>query len=128
MQFGIGLAVLSLTMVWYRWVRICCSPWLLALLMFTMLSVLSISPAGAAMNICERDLIKAILTLLLSMLICLSTLIYPLSHVRRALMQDQAAGECSKALYPIYRLRPMSGGTDGFQRALFKASQLETGR
>lgn len=120
-QLGIGLVVLAAMMAWYRWVPTWHALWLLPLLLYTMLVALSISLAGAAMNVYARDMSQGI-PLLLGMAMYLSPVIYPLDLVRRALLENQAAGTWSDALYTMYTLNPMTGVIDGFQRALLRGS------
>ena len=50
----------------------------------------------------------------------LTPVIYPLDLVRKALLENQAAGGWSDAVYTLYTLNPMTGVIDGFQRALLK--------
>ena len=118
-QLGIGLAVLALMMAWFRWAPTWHALWLLPLLLYTMLTTLTISLAGAAMNVYARDMGQGI-PLLLSMAMYLTPVIYPLDLVRKALLENQAAGAWSEAVYTLYMLNPMTGVIDGFQRALLK--------
>ena len=118
-QLGIGLTVLALMMVWFRWAPTWHALWLLPLLLYTMLVALSISLAGAAMNVYARDMSQGI-PLLLSMAMYLTPVIYPLDLVRKALLENQAAGSWSESLFTLYTLNPMTGVIDGFQRALLK--------
>jgi lipopolysaccharide transport system permease protein len=57
-------------------------------------------------------------TLLLSMMMYLSPVMYPLPLVQKALLQRHVAGDWSEALYFLYTLNPMTGIIDGTQRAL----------
>lgn len=118
-QLGIGLAVLALMMTWYHWAPTWHALWLPLLLLYTMLAALTISLAGAAMNVYARDMSQGI-PLLLSMAMYLTPVIYPLDLVRRALLENQAAGAWSDTTYMLYTLNPMTGVIDGFQRALLK--------
>lgn len=118
-QLGIGLVILALMMVWYSWAPTWHALWLLPLLLYTVLTALSISLAGAAMNVYARDLSQGI-PLLLGMAMYLTPVVYPLELVRRALLENQVAGGWSEALYGLYVLNPMTGIIDGFQRALLK--------
>ena len=120
-QLGIGLVILALMMLWYQWAPTWHALWLLPLLLYTMLTALTLSLAGAAMNVYVRDLGQGI-PLLLSMAMYLTPVIYPLDLVRRALLENQAAGSWSEALYTLYTLNPMTGVIDGFQRALLKGT------
>ena len=118
-QLGIGLAILTLMMGWYRWAPTWQALWVPALLLYTMLVVLSISLVGAAMNVYARDMSQGI-PLILSMAMYLTPVIYPLDLVRRALLDNQGAGTWSEALYTLYTLNPMTGVIDAMQRTLLK--------
>ena len=118
-QLGIGLVVLSVMMVFYRWAPTWHALWIVPLLVYTMMVALSISLAGAALNVYARDMSQG-LPLLLSMAMYLTPVIYPLDLVRRSLLQNQAAGDWSQSLYTLYTLNPMTGVIDSFQRAVLK--------
>ena len=57
---------------------------------------------------------------LLSLLMYASPVIYPLSLVKKTLLDNQGAGEWSNILYTIYTLNPLAGIIDSFQRALLQ--------
>jgi lipopolysaccharide transport system permease protein len=118
-QLGIGLVILALMMGWYRWAPTWQALWVPALLLYTMLVVLSISLAGAAMNVYARDMSQGI-PLILGMAMYLTPVIYPLDLVRRTLLENQAAGPWSDTLYTLYTLNPMTGVIDAMQRTLLK--------
>lgn len=118
-QLGIGLCVLALMMVFYRWAPTWHALWVPPLLLYTMLAALSISLAGAALNVYSRDMSQG-LPLILSMGMYLTPVIYPLDLVRRTLLEKQAAGAWSEPLFTLYTLNPMTGVIDGFQRVLLK--------
>jgi lipopolysaccharide transport system permease protein len=118
-QLGIGLVILALMMGWYRWTPTWQALWVPALLLYTMLVVLSISLAGAAMNVYARDMSQGI-PLILGMAMYLTPVIYPLDLVRRTLLENQAAGPWSDTLYTLYTLNPMTGVIDAMQRTLLK--------
>lgn len=120
-QLGIGLVILALMMLWYQWAPTWHALWLLPLLLYTMLTALALSLAGAASDVYVRDLGQGI-PLLLSMAMYLTPVIYPLDLVRRALLENQAAGSWSDALFTLYTLNPMTGAIHGFQRALLKGT------
>jgi lipopolysaccharide transport system permease protein len=119
LELGIGLAILALMMAWYRWVPGWHALWVLPLLLYTMLTALTIGLAGAALNVYARDMSQGV-PLLLSMLMYLSPVMYPIDLVRKALLDNQAAGAWSDAVYGLFILNPMAGVIDGMQRALLR--------
>lgn len=118
-QLLIGLVVLALMMAWYQWAPTWHALWVPLLAAYTMLVALTISLAGAAVNVYSRDASQGI-PLLLGMSMYLTPVIYPLELVQRALVERQAAGAWSDTLYALYLANPMTGVIDGFQRALLK--------
>jgi len=118
-QFLVGLGVLALMMAWYRWAPTWHALWIPLLLVYSMVATLTVSLAGAAVNVYSRDASQGI-PLLLGMAMYLTPVIYPLDLVRRALVDNQAAGSWSSALYRLYLANPMTGVIDGFQRTLLK--------
>lgn len=116
-ELGIGLAVLALMMLWYQWAPGWNALWVLPLLVYTMLVALTISLAGAALNVFSRDLSQAV-PLLLGLAMYLSPVMYPLTLVQRALVQNQMAGNASDMLYHLYTLNPMVGVITNMQRCL----------
>jgi lipopolysaccharide transport system permease protein len=118
-ELGIGLAILGLMMVWFQWAPTWHALWLVPLLLYTMLVALTVSLAGAAANVFSRDLQQGV-PLLLSLGMYLSPVMYPLELVQKALLERQAAGSASEALYFLYTLNPMTGVIHGMQGALLK--------
>jgi lipopolysaccharide transport system permease protein len=118
-QLGVGLVILAAMMALYRWAPTWHALWVPVLLAYVMLVALTVSLGGAAMNVFSRDAANGI-PLLLGMAMYLTPIIYPLELVRRALLERQAAGAWSEALYTLYVANPMTGVIDGFQRALLK--------
>ncbi|MFZ5485087.1 MAG: ABC transporter permease [Pseudomonadota bacterium] len=119
LELSVGLFILGLLMLWYQWAPTWHALWVIPLLIYTMLAALSISLAGAALNVYARDMSQGI-PLLLSMLMYLTPVMYPLSLVKTALLERQSAGEWSELLYTIYTLNPMTGIIDGMQSALLR--------
>ena len=118
-EFGINLVILAALMAWYRFAPTVHVLWLPLLLLYTLLASLAIAFAGAALNVYYRD-VSAALPVALSLMMYLSPVIYPLHLVREKLVVQQAAGEWSNALYPLYTLNPLAGIIDSFQRTLLK--------
>ena len=118
-QLLIGLLVLAMMMGWYQWAPTWHALWVPLLAAYTMLVALTISLAGAAVNVYSRDASQGI-PLLLGMSMYLTPVIYPLELVQRALVERQAAGAWSDTLYALYLANPMTGVIDGFQRTLLK--------
>jgi lipopolysaccharide transport system permease protein len=82
-----------------------------------MLAALTLSLFGAAVNVYSRDASSA-MPLLIGMAMYLSPVMYPLELVRKALVDNQAAGAFSHSIYWLYLVNPMAGVIDGFQRTL----------
>ncbi len=106
-------------MAWFQWAPTWHALWLPVLVFYAMLTALTVSLAGAAVNVYSRDAATGI-PLLIGMAMYLTPVIYPLDLVRTALLDKHAAGEWSEALYNLYLANPMTGVIDGFQRALLK--------
>ena len=115
----VGLLTLALMMLWYRWLPTWHILWVPFLLLYTMLAALTLSLAGAAVNVYARDVSQGI-PLLLGMAMYLTPVMYPLELVRMALVEKQSAGSWSGTLYYLYTLNPMAGVIDSFQRVLLK--------
>jgi lipopolysaccharide transport system permease protein len=118
-QLAVGMVILALMMLWYQWAPGWNALWLPLLLGYTMLVVLTVSLFGAAVNVYSRDASQGI-PLLLGMAMYLTPVMYPLDLVQRALLERQAAGEWSQALYALYVANPMTGVIDGIQNALLR--------
>jgi lipopolysaccharide transport system permease protein len=125
-QLLIGLVVLALMMAWYQWAPTWQVLWVPLLVLYTIVAALTISLAGAAVNVYARDASQGI-PLLLGMAMYLTPVIYPLELVRRALVDQQAAGGWSDMLYALYLTNPMTGVIDGFQRVMLKGQAPDWG-
>lgn len=117
LELGISLVILAILMAWYQWAPTWQALWVPVLLLYTMLAALSISLAGAALNVYARDMSQGV-PLLLSMLMYVSPVMYPLHLVQQTLLEKKAAGDWSEALYFLYTLNPMAGVIDAMQRSL----------
>ncbi len=118
-EFCINLLVLLAMMAWYGIFPSAQALWLPAIVLYTVLAALTIGLAGAAINVYYRD-VGAALPVLLSMLMYVSPIIYPLHLVQEKLLVRQAAGEWSQALYTLYLANPLAGIVDSFQRVMLK--------
>lgn len=119
LELCIGLAILMALMAWYGFGLHAEALWALPVLLFALLAALTMSFAGSALNVHFRD-VGQLLPLLFSLAMYASPIIYPLSLVRRKLMEEQIAGPWSEALFFVYTLNPMAGVIDSFQRALLQ--------
>ncbi|MBP6898907.1 MAG: ABC transporter permease [Burkholderiaceae bacterium] len=116
-DLAVGLLILSMLMLWYQWAPTLQALWLLPLILYTMLIALTLSLAGAALNVFSRDMSQGV-PLMLSLGMYLSPVMYPLPLVQRALLENQAAGAASDWIYELYILNPMVGVISSFQRCL----------
>jgi lipopolysaccharide transport system permease protein len=118
-EFGINLVILAALMAWYKFAPTIHILWLPALLLYTLAAALVIAFAGAALNVYYRD-VAAALPVVLSLMMYLSPVIYPLRLVHDKLIVQQAAGDWSTTLYTLYALNPLAGIIDTFQRTVLK--------
>lgn len=118
-ELGINATILAAMMAWYGMVPSAEVFWMPLIVAYTILVSLTIAFAGAAINVYYRD-VGAALPLLLSLMMYLSPIIYPLKLVQDKLLGHRIAGEWSEALYTLYTLNPLAGIIDAFQRTLFK--------
>jgi lipopolysaccharide transport system permease protein len=116
-EFGINLIVLALLMAWFGIAPSPTACWLPFIVAYTLLAALCIAFAGAALNAFYRD-VAAGLPLLLSLMMFLSPIIYPLSMVQDKLLVQRAGGEWADTLYTLYTMNPMAGIIDAVQRTL----------
>jgi lipopolysaccharide transport system permease protein len=126
-DLGINLLLLFALMAWYDIVPSMALLWIPVILLYTILAALILAMAGAAVNVYYRDIGNA-LPLLLSLMMYVSPIIYPLQLVKEKLLVNQAAGDWSGALYQLYLLNPLAGIIDGFQNAVLRGipPDLET--
>lgn len=119
-ELGINFIILAGLMAWYGMVPSIYILWVPLIIGYTILAALTIAFAGAAINVYYRD-IGAALPVLLSLLMYVSPVIYPLQLVKDKLLVQQAAGEWSNLLYTIYTLNPLAGIIDAFQSVVLRA-------
>lgn len=120
-DFAINVVILALLMLWYGIVPGPEILWAPVIVFYTLVVVLAVGLAGAAANVFYRD-INSLLPVALSLLMYLSPVIYPLDLVRRKLLDEQAAGEWSQALFTIYTANPLTGIIDSFQRVVLQGA------
>jgi len=113
-EFTINFAILIAMMACYGIAPGTQILWLPVIVAACVLAALMISLAGSAINVYYRD-VGAALPVLLTLLMYLSPIIYPLHIVQEKLLVKQAAGDWSSVLYGIYLLNPLSGIVDSFQ-------------
>lgn len=119
-ELGISFFILAGLMVWYQMMPSIQILWVPLIILYTVLVALTISFAGAAMNVYFRD-VRTALPVLLSLLMYLSPVIYPLQLVKDKLLVEQAAGEWSNTLFTLYTLNPLAGIIDAFQSVVLRS-------
>lgn len=118
-ELAISFFVLGLLMAWYGMVPSIYVVWVPVIIAYTMLVALTVSFAGSALNVFYRDVGTA-LPVVMSLVMYLSPVIYPLSVVQKALLEEQKAGEWSELVYKIYLLNPLAGIIDSFQNVMLR--------
>jgi lipopolysaccharide transport system permease protein len=125
-EFSINIGILALLMIYYGVVPTIQIIWAPLIVVYIVLVSLSLSLAGAALNVYFRD-VGAALPVALSLLMYASPVIYPLSLVRRKLLEEQIAGEWSNFLYRLYTANPLAGIIDSFQRVVLQGLPPDIG-
>ena len=118
-ELGINALILAGLMAWFGMVPSTHLIWAPLIILYTMLVSLSIAFAGAAINVYYRD-VGAALPVLLSLLMYVSPVIYPLDLVKDKLLVQHIAGNWSNVLYTLYTLNPMAGIIDSFQNVVLR--------
>ena len=118
-ELGVGLVILAIMMAWYGVGPRLTMLWAPLILLLTVLTVLTVSLVGAALNVYSRDVAQFV-PLALSLLMYASPIMYPLALVKKKLIEEQAAGEWSDVLYTLYSLNPMAGIVESFQRVMLQ--------
>jgi lipopolysaccharide transport system permease protein len=118
-DFAINVFVLALLMAYYGIVPAAHVVWAPVIVLYVVLVSLAICFAGAALNVYFRD-VGAALPVALSLLMYASPVIYPLSLVRRKLLEEQIMGDWSHALYVLYTANPLAGIIDSYQRVVLQ--------
>lgn len=125
-ELGINFVILAGLMVWYGMMPSHFILWVPLIIFYTVLSALAVAFVGAAINVYYRD-VGAALPVLLSLLMYVSPVIYPLQLVKDKLLVQQAAGEWSDLLYTLYTLNPLAGIIDAFQNVVLRAAPPDLG-
>lgn len=118
-ELGISFFILAGMMIYYEMVPTLYLLWAPAIIVYTILVVLSVAMVGAAMNVYYRDVATA-LPVAFSLLMYASPVMYPLALVKEKLLVNQAAGDWSNFLYFIYTLNPLAGIIDSFQNVVLR--------
>lgn len=119
LELFISLSILAALMAWYKIFPTWQILWLPLIILYAVLAALTISFMGAALNVYYRD-ISAALPLILSLMMYLSPVIYPLSLVKEKLLEHQAAGQWSDLIYKVFTLNPLAGLIDAFQNVTLR--------
>ena len=118
-EFAITAVILIALMLYYQIAPTIHIFWVPLLVLYVILAALTICLAGAALNVYFRD-VTAALPVALSLLMYASPVIYPLSLVKRQLLEEKIAGHWSELLYTVYTANPLAGIIDSFQRVVLK--------
>ncbi len=118
-ELAISFVILAGLMIYYQMMPTVHAVWVPLIIVYTLLVALVIGFTGAAINVYYRD-VSAALPVVLSLVMYLSPVIYPLSLVENKFIVEQAAGEWSNTLFTLYTLNPLAGIIDGFQRSMLK--------
>ncbi len=125
-ELSISLSILAGLMAWYGIAPTWQILWVPLLVLSAMLAALTISFIGAALNVYYRDIATA-LPVLLSLIMYMSPVIYPLALVKDKLLIKQAAGEWSDLLYTVFTLNPLAGLIDAFQNVTLRGLPPDAG-
>jgi lipopolysaccharide transport system permease protein len=118
-EFGITCLILALLMWYYGVAPSAHILWAPVIVLYVALLALTVCFAGATLHVYFRD-IGAALPVALSLLMYVSPIIYPLSLVKRKLLQEGVAGDWSSLLYAVYITNPLAGIVDSFQRVILR--------
>jgi len=115
-EFLINCLILAGLMVWYGIAPSWQILWVPLLLLYVLLASLAIAFVGAAMNVYFRD-VSAALPVVLSLMMYLSPVIYPIHLVQEKLLRHGGNGSI---LYTVYLMNPLAGVIDAFQRVVLR--------
>jgi lipopolysaccharide transport system permease protein len=118
-EFTVMCGILAALMLYFRMAPTLYILWAPVLVLYVVLIALPICLVGAAMNVYVRDISTA-LPAALSLLMYASPIIYPLSLVKRKLLDEQIAGDWSEFAYGLYISNPLAGVIDSFQRVILQ--------
>lgn len=116
-EFVINALILAMLMAYFEVVPTATILWVPVLLVYTIAASLAVAFMGAALNVFYRD-VGTMLPIVLQLLMYASPVIYPMSLVRQKLLDQQVAGSWSSLVYDLYRMNPLAGIIDGFQRTI----------
>jgi homopolymeric O-antigen transport system permease protein len=116
-EFAVTVVILGGLMAYYHLLPTLQILWAPLIILYVVLVALSISFVGAAVNVYFRD-VSAAVPVALSLLMYASPVIYPLSLVKRKLLDEQIAGDWSGVLFTVYTANPLAGIIDSFQRVV----------
>ncbi|MBK1714392.1 ABC transporter permease [Rubrivivax gelatinosus] len=116
-EFGVNFVILLALMLWFGMLPGVQALWVPLLVLYTVCAALALALLGAAINVHFRD-VGQMLPVLLTLLMYVSPVIYPLALVERRLLVEHAGGAWSEWLYRLYTANPLAGIIDGFQRVL----------
>jgi lipopolysaccharide transport system permease protein len=125
-ETAIYFFLLALFMVWYRMSPSGHAVWVPFILGYTALVSLTLSLAGAALNVYYRD-VGQLLPVGINLLMYASPVIYPLSLVQKKLLVERALGDWSAFGYRLYTLNPLAGIIDGFQAVMLRGEPPDWG-
>jgi lipopolysaccharide transport system permease protein len=118
-EFAITVIILAALMIYYAMMPTLYILWAPVIVLYIILVALAICFAGAALNVYFRD-VSAALPIALSLLMYASPVIYPLSLVKRKLLDEQIAGDWSTIFYTLYTANPLAGIIDSYQRVVLQ--------
>ncbi|ALP54088.1 ABC transporter [Candidatus Tenderia electrophaga] len=125
-ELCISFLILAGMMVYYKMAPTIHVFWVPLIILYTIIVSLTVAFAGAAANVYYRD-VRTGLPVVLSLLMYLSPVIYPLALVKERLLTQQAAGEWSDMLYTLYMMNPLAGIIDAFQKAMLQGMAPDIG-
>lgn len=118
-ELSINFILLACLMIYYQMPPTVHILWVPTIIFYTFVVSLTLSLIGSAMNVYYRD-VQQLLPVAISLMMYISPIIYPLSLVRKTLIEKQAAGSLSDLCYFLYTLNPLAGIIDSFQRVLLQ--------
>lgn len=116
-EFVINAVILACLMIYFGVMPASTIVWVPLLLLYTVMASLAVAFIGAAANVFYRD-VGAMLPIVLQLMMYASPVIYPMSLVKQKLLEQHAAGSWSQLVYDVYRMNPLAGIVDGFQRTV----------
>lgn len=119
MDLGINFLILAAMMVYYQILPTVHILWVPLIVLYTMVIALCINMAGSAIYVYYRD-IGAALPALLSLLMYATPIIYPLTLVEKTFLVNRVAGTWSESLFTLYKMNPLVGVIDAFQKAMLQ--------